>query len=287
MAISINKVNEAIRQKIIEDYKNGKSMRQIEIDYGVTRTTVSRYLTKLGIKTTVGNHHRTYSHKEDFFHTIDTEEKAYWLGFMFADGYISNNDNRYGQDQFGLSLAEEDIGSLYQFKKALDATNPVHIYNRNSNTKGQSLCRLQLTSQQTVDDLIMHGCKKQKSHILQPPIDVPNELIPHFIRGFFDGDGSIVKAKNNNYKKTSGYVYSINITTTKMMADWLQAYFDMGSVAKESRKEFTYYYNLGGHLQVIKFYHILYDKATVYMKRKYLRFQELLNKYEETQGIDV
>lgn len=287
MAISINKVNEAIRQKIIEDYKNGKSMRQIEIDYGVTRMTVSRYLTKIGIKVTIGNHHRTYSHKEDFFHTIDTEEKAYWLGFMFADGYISNNDNRYGQDQFGLSVAEEDIDSLYQFKEALNATNPVHTYNRNSHTKGQPLCRLQLTSQQTVNDLIRLGCGKQKSRSLQPPTNVPNELVIHFIRGFFDGDGSITKSKNNRYKSTDGYVYGINITTTKAIADWLQAYFDMGSVVKESRREFTYYYSLGGHRQVIKFYHILYDKATVYMKRKYLRFQELLNKYEETQGIDV
>lgn len=166
MAISINKVDEIIRQKIIEDYKNGKSMRQIEVDYGVTRVTISKYLTKIGVKTTIGNHYRTYNHKEDFFHVIDTEEKAYWLGFMFADGHISNNDNRYGQDQFGLSVAEEDINSLYQFKEALGATNPVHRYNRNSHTKGQPLCRLQLTSQQTVDDLISHGCEKQKSHTL-------------------------------------------------------------------------------------------------------------------------
>ena len=56
----------------------------------------------------------------------------------------------------------------------------------------------------------------------------------------------------------------------------------MGSVIKESRRENTYYYSLGGHSQVIQFYHILYDNATIYMERKYNRFQELLSKYNES-----
>ena len=74
----------------------------------------------------------------------------------------------------------------------------------------------------------------------------------------------------------------INFTCTKEIAEWLQHYFDMGSVIKESRRENTYYYSLGGHLQVIQFYHILYDNATIYMERKYNRFQELLSKYNES-----
>lgn len=287
MAISINKVDEATRQQIIQDYVAGKSMRQIEQDYQVTRSTVSKYLTKLGIKTVTGNHYRLYNHNELYFHDIKTEHQAYWLGFMFADGYITDNKDRYGQDQFGLSLAAEDKEMLNLFKQDLEATNPIHEYERNIHTKGQPLCRLQLTSQQTVDDLVFYGCVKQKSHILQPPKNLPNELLPHFMRGFFDGDGSIIKSKNEKYKITNGYAYSIDITTTQAMAEWLQCYFDMGSVIKDSRRKLTYYYSLGGHRQVIRFYHILYDTATIYIPRKYLRFQELLNKYGENQGIDV
>ena len=52
---------------------------------------------------------------------------------MFADGYISNNDNRYGEDQFGISLAKEDIQTLYQFKQDIKATNPIHEYERKNN----------------------------------------------------------------------------------------------------------------------------------------------------------
>lgn len=282
MATSINKVSKETQEQIILDYKKGKSLRQIEKDYNVTRNTVSKYLTEHNIKVTTGNHYRTYYHNEDYFENIDCEHKAYWLGFMFADGYISNNENRYGQDQFGLSLAKEDIEVLYKFKQDIEATNPVHEYGRA--TKGQNLCRLQLTSQKTVDDLISKGCVKQKSHIIKPPSGIPDELIPHFIRGFFDGDGSIIKSKNEHYVKTDGYKYNINITTTKEMADWIQFYFKMGSVIKDSRRDYTWYYSLGGHLQVINFYHLIYDNATIYMDRKFLRFQELLNKYNESQG---
>lgn len=277
MAISINKVSEEIQQKVIEDYKKGKSMRQIEKDYGVTRNTVSSFLEKKGIKTTKGNHHRLYFHNEDYFENIDTEHKAYWLGFMFADGYIVNNENHYGQDRFGISLAEKDKEILEKFKKDLEATNPILQFQRH-NDNGQDMCRLSLTSQKSVNDLIDKGCIKNKSLILEPPTKIPVQLICHFIRGFFDGDGSITKTLNKRYNK---YIYGINITTTQPMAEWLQNIFNFGSVFKEKRREKTYYFSFGGNNQLKYFYHYLYDNATVYMQRKYDRFQEFL-KYSES-----
>ena len=277
MTININTADEEFQQQIIQAYQNGMSLRQIQNNFNVNRQTTAHFLEKRKIKTTKGNHHRTYNHNENFFENIDTEQKAYWLGFMFADGYISNNDNRYGQDQFGISLAEQDIELLYKFKTAINATNPIHTYYRKEGTPGQPMCRIFLTSQKTVNDLISHGCVKQKSHILQPPIGVPEELIPHFIRGFFDGDGSISKYKQSEDKN----IYLINFTTTKDMAIWLKNYFKKGSVYKEKRREHTFYYSLGGHLQIIKFYHMLYDNASVYLQRKKDRFEELTQKYSE------
>lgn len=125
MAISINKVSEEKKAEIIQAYKNNVSMRQIEKDFNVTRTSVAKYLEKIGVKTTKGNHYRKYFHTENFFENIDTEEKAYWLGFFYADGYIVNNSNRHGQDQVGLSLAQDSIDSLEKFKKAIKASNPI------------------------------------------------------------------------------------------------------------------------------------------------------------------
>ena len=76
MAININKCDEKIKKDIIADYKNNISMRALEEKYNVTRTSISKFLTELGIKTTVGNHYRKYTHDENFFEKIDIKKAA-------------------------------------------------------------------------------------------------------------------------------------------------------------------------------------------------------------------
>lgn len=275
MAISINKVDAETKDKIIEAYKNNMSLREIEKEFKVLRATVSKFLEEQNIKKIKGNHYRKYFHDFDFFENIDTEEKAYWLGFMFADGYIVNHENRYGEDSFGLTLAEDSLDSIEKFKKSLHATNPI-LYD-NSKSIGQSLAKIVLTSQKTVNDLIDKGCVKQKSLVLQPPKKVPEKLLSHFIRGFFDGDGSLTKYNYNNYPS-----YNIEFTTTYEMAIWLRDIFGKGDVRKEKRRDFTWYYSIGGNRQVLDICHYMYDEATIWMDRKYARYQELLAKYNES-----
>lgn len=96
MAISINKVSKEIQEQVIQAYLNNISLREIEKQFNVTRPTVSKFLENKGIKTQKGNHYRKYFHNENYFENIDSEEKAYWLGFIFADGYILNKDDKYG-----------------------------------------------------------------------------------------------------------------------------------------------------------------------------------------------
>ena len=251
------------------------SLREIEKEFKVLRATVSKFLEEQNIKKIKGNHYRKYFHDFDFFENIDTEEKAYWLGFMFADGYIVNHENRYGEDSFGLTLAEDSLDSIEKFKKSLNATNPIRY--DNSKSIGQPQAKIVLTSQKTVNDLIDKGCVKQKSLILQPPKKVPEKLLSHFIRGFFDGDGSLMKYNYNNYPS-----YNINFTTTYEMAIWLRDIFGKGDVHKEKRRDFTWYYSIGGNRQVLDICHYMYDEATIWMNRKYARYQELLVKYNES-----
>ena len=275
MAMNIKSVPENVLEQIIADYKNGKSMRQIEKDYNVTRQSVANFLERKEIKTQKGNHHRTYYHNFDFFQNIDTEEKAYWLGFMFADGYIVNYDGKYGEDKFGITLSTSDIDTLEKFKKSISATNPITDVSSN----GRVLSRILLSSQKTVDDLISHGCVKQKSLILQPPIGVPQELIHHFIRGFFDGDGSIYYNKSafERHKTWNAPSYSINITSTKEMIEWIIDTVGFGNIYNEKRREKTWYYQQSGNNKVKAFCDFIYKDATIFMERKYKLYQDLLN----------
>lgn len=274
-------LSEEEKQKIIQDYQNNVSLRCLSKKYHYNRLEISKWLEDIGVKSTKGNHYRKYFHDIDFFEKIDTEEKAYWLGFMFADGFIMDNSNRYGEDHFGLSVAADSADVIEKFKSSLQATNPI-TYDHGGNRYGkQTLHRLILTSQKTVDDLINKGCVKKKTLILEPPKFVPDELLHHFLRGFFDGDGSLIRAA----KKKSTYVgFEVDFTTTKAMAEWIQNILGYGSISKERRRKYTWYWKISGNQQVIKFYHYLYDDATIWMDRKYKKFQELLEKYDKSQG---
>ena len=80
-------------------------------------------------------------------------------------------------------------------------------------------------------------------------------------------------------------VFSLDFTTTYNMAKWLQEILKLGSIFPEKRRDFTWYYSIGGNQQVLQICHYMYDNANIYMNRKYERYQELLNKYDENRGI--
>ena len=114
------------------------------------------------------------------FEKIDSEEKAYWLGFLYADGYISFSENK-----IELSLAEKDVHHIEKFRDFLG------INNRICYRPSVKAYRLSFRSDKCKQDLINQGCTPRKSLTLKFPTSkqVPYELIRHFIRGYFDGDG--------------------------------------------------------------------------------------------------
>ena len=205
---------------------------------------------------------------------IDSEEKAYWLGFMFADGYIVDYSNRYGEDKFGITLHSDDVETLEKFKNSIKSTNPITDVSSN----GRSLRRIIMSSQETVDDLISHGCVKQKSLILKPPINIPSNLIHHFIRGFFDGDGSIFwnKSEFERHETWNTPSYSISITSTKEMIECIIDQVGFGNIKKEERREKTWYYKQDGNKKVKAFCEYIYKDATIFMERKYKLYQDLV-----------
>ena len=101
--------------KLVQQGKTGKEISSIlNLDY----TTVHRKLRKLGIN--LYNYHNELKFNNKVFDSIDTEEKAYWLGFLFADGSVSARDN-----QVELSLSSIDRGHLQKFRRFLESKNEV------------------------------------------------------------------------------------------------------------------------------------------------------------------
>lgn len=274
MAINIKTLSEEKRNELINKCINGTSMRQLEKEYNVTRQSISKYIKDNNIIIKISGR-RKYTHNFDYFEIIDNEHKAYWLGFMFADGYIVDHSKNYGEDCFGIKLHQKDWNHLEKFKKDLNATNPI------LDTSGETpSCRLLCTSQKTVNDLIDKGCIKQKSLLLEPPKNIPEELLFHFIRGYFDGDGSLsYYISKNDYKN-----YQIKILSTEDFCKWLLDIFQIGNIYYDKRTQATWVYEIGGNKQVTNFCKKIYNNSTIFLDRKYDKYNEML-KYVEKQGI--
>lgn len=132
---------------------------------------------------------RIYPLNESFFDIIDTEEKAYFLGFLYADGC-----NHIAKGCVSLSLQEKDKEILEKLSKLLQPSKPLHKYKNNTGfeTK-QSQYKLVISSRHISEKLVSLGCMGAKTMILKFPTEeqLPKKLHRHFIRGYFDGDGCV------------------------------------------------------------------------------------------------
>src|SRR5699024_9205607 len=136
----------------------------------------------------VSTYRQKYKINHNFFDEIDTEEKAYWLGFLYADGCV-----REDRGCFRLGLQARDVRHLEKFRESLDSNHTIKETNKVTNEKIYYGNYIFIHSKKLVKNLVEKGCFENKSLTLKfPSYDiVPKHLIYHFIRGYFDGDGSV------------------------------------------------------------------------------------------------
>lgn len=164
----------------------GLSLIELSKQSGIDRRTLSTNFKNMGIE--IVNKQNLTKFDEHIFDEIDNEEKAYWLGFIFADGYISSSSNN-----FELSLGLKDINHLEKFSQFMKYTGVIK--------QDSYRCRFLLRNKHLWNTLNNYGCTPKKSLILKFPnknIFKSEDLLRHFIRGYFDGDGCITYQKNTN-----------------------------------------------------------------------------------------
>lgn len=255
---------------IVKMYTDGMSLRDIADSTKHCKAFISKVLKKEGVemrKTSTTS--RKYYHDEDFFEEINNEAKAYWLGFIYADGFIESK-RKNGSQKLGITLSVVDKAHLYKFKRDIKATNPILDYKGSGYSPENTFSKILITSQKTVSDIRSKGVLENKTHILQFPSSniVPKELLHHFMRGYFDGDGSLSKYGLKPY-------YEMNIIGTQ---DFLNAYQKaLGKNLKLGTKDdITFQLHIGGNQQLKRILNFLYQDATVYLDRKHKKYQGLL-----------
>ena len=171
------------------------SSSQIANIMGAKRYQINYILEKNGIAKTFSEARREYGLDEHYFDKIDTPNKAYILGFLYADGY--NNDINH---TIVLTLHEKDRDILEKIRKELKCEKPLyHISSINKNDgKPRELESLILASKHMSETIKKWGLVPNKTFTLSFPEFLPDELISHFIRGYFDGDGCAWIGANHN-----------------------------------------------------------------------------------------
>jgi hypothetical protein len=136
--------------------------------------------------------HRRYDLDDEFFDSIDTEAKAYWLGFITADGCIRTD---HGMNSVQVKLMASDANHLEKLKLAVDVQRPL-LYAARSGVAGPAVT-LSLSSRHMVRALVALGVTPRKSATAEP-WEGPAALMPHYWRGLFDGDGCISRETARN-----------------------------------------------------------------------------------------
>lgn len=196
-----------------------------------------------------------YRYNKQFFNKIDTEEKAYWAGFIAADGNIRKDFLK-----MRIELNIQDYSHLEKFKKSIEGNNPIKESIRSNNHS----CYIDVNCKEFCLALNELGITPKKSLNLQIKFElIPKELRNHFIRGYFDGDGSI----NKYQRKNKSYLeWEISFISSKAFLSQI-----LDEIGKERN-----FYSCGNNFRItfkakedIKdIINYLYKDATIYMDRK-------------------
>lgn len=176
-----------LKDEILKEYYvNGLTIKQIYEKFKIGKCTIGKILEKYGTcgRTPENYENHKYSCDETFFETIDSPEKAYWFGFIAADGNLYNK-------KLQICLADKDENHLLKFCKRINYNGP--LYN-DSKAKRLTISRIKI-----YNDLIGLGMELDKTFKINENIFnfVPEHLVPAAMHGYFDGDGSFSKSNNN------------------------------------------------------------------------------------------
>lgn len=259
-----------VKHKVLDYYQNDKlSADKIATLLNINRKTVYNILKQNAIKSrTLSEAAMKYTCNDFFFNVIDTEEKAYWLGALYADGNVSKKASSSGQ----IFLTSTDKEWVEKFMFDINSNNKPRSEKHN---KFKSIIwKAQITSSQMYNDLVNLGCLPVKSHVIRLPY-INKALIHHFIRGYFDGDGTVGIYKNINTHDWKILKSGFCSGSQKFLEDILQ-------ILPTKNKSITY-----NNVYIVQFslkdsinlYNYLYLNSTIFLKRKKEKFDIYLKNY--------
>ena len=264
-----------IEKEILENYINKElSYKEIAKIFNVNEKTIKINAKKYGLTSKIGSQGaRKHKFNERYFENIDSEEKAYWLGFIAADGCVYKNKQSY---RLQINLKGSDIDHLKKFQKAI--CSDYKITEKKVGKAQSNTCQLKINSTKMCNDLIKNNIIERKSIIFEPPI-LNKNLMNHFIRGYFDGDGWITSYKR---KDSNGYRNEVGIIGGKKALNYFIDFLPKGFSKYEKYKDDKIIQISGSSIETIsETYNYLYENATIFLDRKKNVFENIMSRLTE------
>lgn len=209
---------------------------------------------------------KKYYYDENFFNEIDSEEKAYFLGLLYADGYV--NDKGYRSD-IVLTLKIDDEYILEKFLNVLKSNRKPYRYKLNDGEYSKII----INSKKMINDLKKYGCVNNKTHILKFPNNISYDYIHHMIRGYFDGDGSI----------SGGIItFTGNVEFLVGIENFILEHLNIKkklhySPCNGNRVNNIRALKYGGNRIVTNIFDLLYKDSSIFLERKYAKLNSIKN----------
>ena len=244
--------------------ETARSLTKLGDKYNIKRQTLSTYFKKWGYE--IVNQQNRCRLNEQVFDNINTETQYYWLGFLYADGNISSKGNR-----LEVRLSINDLDHLEKFRSFLELSTPI----RTGICNGHGFCHLSVRNKHIWNTLNSYGCTPVKSLTLKMP---PKEFFGnitnflHFIRGYIDGDGCLCVYKDNNKIRTC-----LSLVGTENFLMAINHVFK--GIGYLRSKTSINYKNKAFELKFSdvpsrKIARMLYANATIYLDRKYKKYEQ-------------
>lgn len=266
-------LTEEQKQEIIDSYYES-SASNLANKYGVSTSRISQIWWKAGL---IGKTSRTYYLDEQYFSRIDSPDKAYFLGFIGSDGCIFYPKQKNKQNIVRITIQKGDIKVLELFKKVLNTDKPIY--------EDELYCSFEISSNKICEDLFNMGLEKRKTYG-NTIAKISDDFMPHLIRGYFDGDGSIT-SDNDSISDVS-----VGISGFKKNMDTISEYLlgrnILSGFTCDKRNECDDPFGslvLSNRMQKYCFLKLIYDNCgEFYMDRKYELAQKFINYVETSEN---
>lgn len=257
------KIPQAEYNNIVKLYQDGLSIEKIQLIYNTSNTSIRTVLQKTNTPTRDRSHQgRIYHIDENYFDNIDTPNKAYVLGLLYADGC-----NYTPQHRIALVLQKRDRDVLYKIRDDMNSNHPISIdYKSKKNPNHQDAYGLIIANKHLSRSLEEKGVVQNKSLILTYPEWLPNKLAPDFIRGYFDGDGHIEWSNSRFLTLVSTDSFC------KSVQNILLEEFSVYSTIKDAPNNngITRLLSIYSKNNIVRFLSLIYgNNCELYIKRKY------------------